>query len=477
MKDKLFNESQIIDLFKFITKDSKDEMLINENDLQETLQKFGIPKNYFNDIFTKMDVNKDNLISFDEFKAFINKKEKDLLDLYNEIDTNKDGKLTKEEFEKSFSIVYPGKKFDENFINNLIQMFDVDKNGTISFEEFRNILVFLPESNMDFLIRWSQEYTVLMSELNDAFPLQFLSNDVKQKGNLLNFLKNFLAGGLAAALSKTLTAPLDRLKTLYQTSFYGFDKPPGMLRGLYEIFKHDGFRGYFRGNFVNILKSSPELSIRLASFELLKSIFEKNLNNTNSKNKNGNLSAGVIFTLGAIAGVVSSYAVYPLSVVKTRLTAAPTGTYKGVADCFMKIAKYEGKIKPFFSGITASTALIISGSGLSLMTYDMMRNFYINYSKEKEIPLTYLMIIGALSSGFTNFFCYPLQLVTTKMMMQGLKGEKASTVSMTKKIYRKQGFYGFYKGFLPLMNKIMLGNAISFSAYEKFKGALNVSKK
>ena len=86
------------------------------------------------------------------------------------------------------------------------------------------------------------------------------------------------------------------------------------------------------------------------------------------------------------------------------------------------------------------------------------------------------MIIGALSSGLTNFFCYPLQLVTTKMMMQGLKGEKASTFSLTRGIYRQQGFFGFYKGFMPLMNKLMIGNAISFSAYEKLKVVFNVTK-
>jgi solute carrier family 25 phosphate transporter 23/24/25/41 len=478
MKQKLFSESQIIDLFKFIDKDSKDEKLINANELMETLQIFGVPKNYFDDIFTKMDTNNDNLISFDEFKTYINEKEKSLLKLYNKIDTNKDGKLTEEEFKNSLSIVYPGKEFDKNFITNLIQKLDIDKDGTISFEEFRNILVFLPESNMNFLVEWSQEYTVLMSELNDAFPFQFLSKDAKQKGNFMDFLKNSLAGGIAAAISKTLTAPLDRLKTLYQTSFYGFDKHPGILRGLYEIFKHDGFRGYFRGNFVNILKSSPELSLRLASFDLLKSIFEKdaNLNETKNSNKKGNLSPGVIFIMGAIAGIISSYAVYPLSVVKTRLTAAPTGTYKGIADCFIKIAKNEGKIKPFFSGITASTTLIISGSGLSLMVMEMMRNSYKNYYQKKEIPLSSLMIIGALSSGFTNFFCYPMQLVTTKMMMQGLKGEKASTLTLTIKIYRNQGFYGFYKGFFSLMNKVMLGNAISFSAYDKLQGVFKASK-
>lgn len=461
MKEDFFNESELTNFFNKI--DTHHNHIIDENELDEILKKFGIPENYYKEIFKKMDKDKDNIITYEEFKSYIIEEEKNLLIMYNSIDQNKDGKLTYDDFSLFLEKFYPGKKFEENFIMELITSLDIHHTGIITFEEFRNILVFLPVKNFDFLLNWNKESTILYKTLTEDFPINFSEENMDTKN--IYFLRSFLAGGLAAALSKTITSPFDRLKTLYQTKFYDFSKPPNMFRGLLEIYKRDGFKGLFRGNFVNVMKSSPDTSIRFTIFDFLKQKYRKKYNEKN-------LPHFVIFVSGAISGLISSYFIYPLSVIKTRLAAAPNGEYNGFTDAYLKISKTEGKILPFFSGISASSLLIVLASGMSLTYYDILRGFYSSFNKGKEVPLSYLMFIGALSSGFTNIFCYPLQLITTNMMMQGMIGQKMNMFSLGRNIYNKKGVFGFYQGFVPLMNKLMIGNAISFSAYDKFKSLL-----
>jgi len=489
--DKFFKENEILHLFKFI--DSNNNMTIDKQELEQALKKFGVEKSYFDGIFSKIDDDKKNVIDYEHFKKYVIEQEIILLNLYNKLDKNEDGKFTLEDLKKVCTEYYPYRNYDENFFKNLINNIDINHNGIVEFEEFRDILLFLPNKNMEFLLNWGQS-SVLMNELNDAFPIQFIAEIKKpheKEANLYyRFLVNFLAGGISAALSRTLTAPLDRLKILYQVNYSGAAKPPSIIKGLREIFLKDGFKGYFRGNLVNCLKASPDTSIKFACFELLKQLYindeEKNSfikknyendevrkfqkeNSNNIKKLHKKITPLHLFFFGSISGLVSAFSIYPLHVVRIRLSAAPTGTYSGIIDAVKKISQTEGKVKPFFSGLQASSYLIIMSSGLNFMSYDIMRDFYFYFYNKKDIPVTYLMTIGALSATLTNIVCYPFQLISTKMIMQGLKCENKTTFILTKEVYKLEGFRGFYKGFTPLMNKLLIGSAISFSVYEKIK--------
>ena len=46
----------------------------------------------------------------------------------------------------------------------------------------------------------------------------------------------------------------------------------------------------------------------------------------------GNMSTTSLFLAGAFSGAIANAAVFPMDVVKTRLAAAPTGTYNGILD-------------------------------------------------------------------------------------------------------------------------------------------------
>ena len=56
-----------------------------------------------------------------------------------------------------------------------------------------------------------------------------------------------------------------------------------------------------------------------------------------------------------------------------------------------------------------------------------------------------------------------------------MSGERLGMIGIVRKIIINEGYGGFYKGFKPAMSKILLGNAISYGAYESCKKYFEVS--
>ena len=65
-----------------------------------------------------------------------------------------------------------------------------------------------------------------------------------------------VSGAIAGAVSRTATAPLDRLKTLMQAQTV---RSPGLLHGMRSIAMEGGWRAFFRGNGANVVKIAPEV--------------------------------------------------------------------------------------------------------------------------------------------------------------------------------------------------------------------------
>jgi len=68
-----------------------------------------------------------------------------------------------------------------------------------------------------------------------------------------------IAGAVAGVISRTCTAPIDRLKYLAATN-------DNMSESLYSMMinirKTEGFVGYWRGNGVNCIKIAPETGMK-----------------------------------------------------------------------------------------------------------------------------------------------------------------------------------------------------------------------
>jgi solute carrier family 25 phosphate transporter 23/24/25/41 len=316
-------------------------------------------------------------------------------------------------------------------------------------------------------------------------------HSIKSKQIYKKDYMHFIAGGLAGATSRTITAPLERLKILYQVNYSGKGlKPPSIWMGLNEVYMRDGFKGLFRGNLMSLLKSTPDTAIKFYVFEKSKT-YLKNIHGEKLTSKH-------LFLAGAVAGVTSNFTIFPLDVIKTRLSAAPSGTYQGIFDTAIKLYK-EGGVRIFYKGVEASICCTIPNSGLNLCFYELMkRAFSGSYSSNNaaSISTPILMFIGGLSAMFSSTLLFPFQTVQSRIIMQGLpKAEtykllrynspynyvgnnllvekRLSMIEIIKHTHKNEGLRGFFKGYGPGISKIILGNAVGFGLYEKLKFYFN----
>lgn len=161
---------------------------------------------------------------------------------------------------------------------------------------------------------------------------------------LVSFLKDLAAGGVAGGISKTVVAPIERVKLVLQTQ--GDNKSitkeyKGIGDAFTRIAKEEGFSSLWRGNMANVIRYFPTQALNFAFKDKYKQIFLGGVD----KNDFWRYFAGNLASGGA-AGATSLCFVYPLDFARTRLgvdmkSAGKEGgerQFNGLIDCVKKIA-------------------------------------------------------------------------------------------------------------------------------------------
>ncbi|CAE7647868.1 SLC25A25 [Symbiodinium sp. CCMP2456] len=184
----------------------------------------------------------------------------------------------------------------------------------------------------------------------------------------------FCAGAFSGIMSRTLTAPLDRIKIMMQAGNapkVGGQRPPHRwdasspkLRAAAQAILRDGGPGAFwQGNGANVLKVMPESAVKFLVYDKVKAA----ISDTETL-----LPVSERLVAGSVAGCISQAVVYPLDVTKTRLAAAPSGTYSGILDCLQRTVAVEG-FRALYKGIWPALLAIVPASGIDLAVYNTLK--------------------------------------------------------------------------------------------------------
>lgn len=81
--------------------------------------------------------------------------------------------------------------------------------------------------------------------------------------------KDFAAGGISAAVSKTAVAPIERVKLLLQVQHINKQIPPEQrYKGIVDCFvripKEQGMGAFWRGNLANVIRYFPTQALNFA---------------------------------------------------------------------------------------------------------------------------------------------------------------------------------------------------------------------
>lgn len=280
----------------------------------------------------------------------------------------------------------------------------------------------------------------------------------------------FMYGGLAGAISRTTTAPIDRLKVFFQVQERSARK--GYIQTLRFMQQEGGVMSLWRGNGVNVLKVMPETALKYGMFETIK--------NTICNDEPTSLQR---FMSGAIAGAMAQTFIYPMEVIKTRMVLRSSGQYTSIFNCIRTIYYKEG-IRTFGRGYLPTVFGIFPYAGFDLLFAEtarmyMQRNSSWAVTKEGNLHGFIPFVIGGTSSMCAGSIVYPVNLIRTKM--QAMRPKDFSELGSPKthqapyvrqicsEIMAESGVRGFYYGIGANLTKAVCASSITFGIWEYLK--------
>ncbi|ORY83515.1 mitochondrial carrier domain-containing protein [Leucosporidium creatinivorum] len=465
------------------------------------------------------------------FERYAEEKEKELWRVFVELDVDGDMRLRKEEVREACRRA--GVEVKDSMLEEFIRAVDKNNDGAISFDEWRDFLLLLPRpTSMSEIFKYYQTHRLhrpSMSRLNqdgdgassanqrslprrklvDATvngkppPPPVAEEDEEEEeedelgathGMFAGAGKFLLAGGLAGAVSRTATAPFDRLKVYLITSPSTQPPPdatpcptgsgtrikkprrnagsiPAAVRAVLK--QGGGVKAFWTGNGLNVIKIFPESAIKFLSYESAKRVFAEYWDHVPDQTMISNSSR---FVAGGIGGVVSQFVIYPIETLKTRVMSSTGGELKGNTLIVKTAADMwkNGGIRLYFRGLPAGLIGVFPYSAIDMSTFEGIKLAYTKWAGEEPgIPGS--LAFGALSGGVGATSVYPLNLVRTRLQAQGTPAHPQTYTGVrdaAMKCYLREGWRGFYKGLTPTLVKVVPAVAISYAVYDASKKVL-----
>uniref|UniRef100_A0A023FHC1 ADP/ATP translocase n=1 Tax=Amblyomma cajennense TaxID=34607 RepID=A0A023FHC1_AMBCJ len=268
----------------------------------------------------------------------------------------------------------------------------------------------------------------------------------------VSFAKDFIAGGVAAAISKTAVAPIERVKLLLQVQHASkqiteAQRYKGMVDCFVRIPKEQGFLSFWRGNLANVIRYFPTQALNFAFKDKYKQVF---LGGVDKKTQFWRYFAGNLASGGA-AGATSLCFVYPLDFARTRLAAdigkgAGQREFTGLGNCLTKIFKSDGLVG-LYRGFNVSVQGIIIYRAAYFGFFDTAKGML---PDPKNTPIVISWLIAQTVTTVAGIMSYPFDTVRRRMMMQSGRAKAdlmyKNTLHCWGKIYRTEGGAAFFKG-------------------------------
>ncbi|KAL3910274.1 MAG: hypothetical protein SGARI_002203, partial [Bacillariaceae sp.] len=268
-------------------------------------------------------------------------------------------------------------------------------------------------------------------------------------------------------IAKSIVAPFDRIKILYQVSSAQFHirKVPSIAK---KIVQGEGIKALWKGNTATLIRVFPYSGIQFMVFDRCKSLIlieheilykQQKAGNPQTPKPKWGLSPVESLFAGMTAGAVSVIATYPLDLTRAQLAVLKTKTGPNQRNMGFGSALYSNYnsrgISGLFRGITPTLMGILPYSGLA---------FAFNEQAKRKVSL------------FAQTLTYPLEVTRRRMQTIGIvatSGKDAavdvvgqtssrnpaaenairavvpdrppSMSAIVKELYQEQGVRGFFK--------------------------------
>nr|ODO00504.1 solute carrier family 25 (mitochondrial phosphate transporter), member 23/24/25/41 [Cryptococcus depauperatus CBS 7855] len=486
-------------------------------------------------------------IAWQDFRRFLWDKERELWDIFQDLDKNGDGRL--DAVEMRAALARSGVNLTPATVSDLVQFLASHSDqGTIpkldgeneeglflTFEDFRDFLIMLPRKATPFEIYKFYQVRKRFSDgrgaarvdkegdISISFPKapgsplsstvsgffhppnpqspeddEFADRPEDAEDEMVEIQEDrheawrfLLAGGIAGGVSRTVTAPFDRLKIYLITThdFSSFSSPhlnhplrasARAVTHLWDAVKRiyvDGgsLRAFWVGNGLNVTKIFPESAIKFVTYEQSKKFFAKYYDHVSDPSA---ISSTSRFLSGGFGGITSQFSIYGLETLKTRIQSdlGPNQGWKQVVGTAKGIWR-AGGVKAYYRGLILGLVGVFPYSAIDMGTYETLKNTYCRSTNTDEPPVFAVLSFGALSGSIGAASVYPVNLLRTRLQASGSSGHPQLYTGFRDVLHQtlaNEGWRGLYKGLLPSILKVGPAVGVSWIVYEESKRILGV---
>jgi len=265
----------------------------------------------------------------------------------------------------------------------------------------------------------------------------------------LSFLEDFGLSGAAAVSSKTVAAPIERIKLIVQNQEEMIKK--GTLekpfKGIGDCFnwllKNEGPLAFWRGNLANCVRYFPTQALNFAFKGRIKAQFKVSKDDSTATRLGKNIASG------GLAGAMSLCFVYSLDYCRTRLAndlksnkaGAAERQYSGLVDCMKQTFQAEG-FAGLYRGFAISCVGIVVYRGFYFGLYDTIIPFL-----PEDVSFAIRFGVGYAVTVSAGLLSYPIDTIRRRMMMTSGEGVKYNgSMDCASQIMKAEGFSSFMKG-------------------------------
>jgi len=285
----------------------------------------------------------------------------------------------------------------------------------------------------------------------------------------LGFAENFLLSGVAAGVSKTAAAPIERVKLLVQNQNEmikqgRLDRPyTGVMDCTSRVLKTEGVYPFWRGNLANVLRYFPTQALNFAFKDTVKGVFATPKDASNAAKFATNI------TSGGVAGTLSLTFVYSLDYARTRLANDSKGKggerqFNGLVDVYVKTLKSDG-IQGLYRGFAISAVGIFIYRGMYFGLYDTLKPMLLG----DDAGVTSSFLLGWAVTIVSGLMSYPIDTIRRRMMMtSGAAVKYKSSMDCGMQILKNEGFMSMMKGAGANVLRGVAGAGV-LAGFDKFK--------
>ncbi|XP_042019015.1 S-adenosylmethionine carrier 1, chloroplastic/mitochondrial-like isoform X1 [Salvia splendens] len=258
-----------------------------------------------------------------------------------------------------------------------------------------------------------------------------------------------VAGAAAGTVVEAVLYPVDTIKTRLQAVRGGGEI---VLKGLYSG---------LAGNLAGVIPASALfIGVYEPTKQKLLDIFPQNL------------SAVAHLAAGAIGGAASSIVRVPTEVIKQRIQ---TGQFASAPEAVRVIVAKEG-FRGLFAGYGSFLLRDLPFDAIQFCIYEQLRIGYklafLMLQARRDLNGPENAIIGAFAGAITGAVTTPLDMVKTRLMIQGSAKQYDGIFHCVDTIIREEGSSAFFRGIGPRVLWIGIGGSIFFGVLEKTKQLL-----